>query len=64
MEKHSANPNNEYNKITDSNIIRNIIQDYRLKPLGNQRRAAIILLLIEIADELHLIFQVRGNTIR
>ncbi|HHT24647.1 MAG TPA: CoA pyrophosphatase [Clostridiaceae bacterium] len=51
-------------KTIKKNQIKNIIQNYERKPLGKQRRAAIILLLIDIAGKLNIIFQVRGNTIR
>ena len=67
MKNNSDNVNAEKNtkiKAKNQNQIKNIIQNYQLKPLGKQRRAAIILLLIEIEGKLNLIFQVRGNTIR
>lgn len=56
--------NYEKDNTVNNSEIKKIIENYQLKPLGKQRQAAIILLLIEIAGELHLIFQVRGNTIR
>ncbi|NLJ70118.1 MAG: CoA pyrophosphatase [Clostridiaceae bacterium] len=62
MDNHFTNAKDK--KDLNNHQIKKIIQNYQLKPLGKQRRAAIILLLIEIKGELHLIFQVRGNTIR
>lgn len=53
-------------KTNDETIskIKNTLNDYQPKPLGEQRDSSIILLLLKIDSELHILFQVRGDTIR
>ena len=55
---------NEFKLLDQVDSIKNAVKNYQHKPLGRQRRSAILLLLIELDSELNIIFQVRGNTIR
>ncbi len=44
--------------------ISKIMREYQPKLQGNPRKSAIILLLTEVESELHILFEVRGHTIR
>lgn len=55
---------NELKLLDQVDSIKDAVKNYQHKPLGRQRRSAILLLLIELDSELNIIFQVRGNTIR
>lgn len=43
--------------------IQHIIQNYKAKPYGQQRLYAVLLPLIEVKDELHVLYEVRSHLI-
>lgn len=45
------------------NTIQHIIQNYQAKPYGKQRHYAVLLPLIEVDDELHVLYEVRSHLI-
>ncbi|HZJ68875.1 MAG TPA: CoA pyrophosphatase [Candidatus Eisenbacteria bacterium] len=48
----------------DIDYLKNIIEAYDAKIMGNPRESAIILLLVNVNSEIHILFTVRGESIR